>query len=85
MSTIELAVKKVKKLSDSQVRELLSWLDKRQPKASALKSSSKRPARRKAKTYPSMRELLAWYDSVRLTTDWEPPRMPPDLVKPVQL
>ena len=30
-------------------------------------------------------KLKAWQDSVRGTTDWEPPRMPDDLVKPVRL
>jgi hypothetical protein len=32
-----------------------------------------------------MKKLKAWQDSVRLTTDWEPPRMPDDLVKPFRL
>src|SRR5438046_4170268 len=81
----ELAVRKAKSLSTRQARELLVWLDKQQPKTSAPKSSLKRRPRRRAKTYPSMRELLAWYDSVSLTTDWEPPRMPSDIVKPVRL
>jgi hypothetical protein len=28
---------------------------------------------------------MAWYDSIRGTTDWEPPRMPADLVHKVTL
>lgn len=84
MSTVELAVRKVRKLSDRQARELLGWLNKRQRNG----TSRKRPARSsrgKRKIHPSMKKLLAWYDSIRGTTDWEPPRMPDDLVKPTRL
>ena len=84
MSTVELAVRKVKKLSGRQARELLGWLDERQPNGTARKQPS-RTARRKPKVRRSMKKLLAWYDSIRLTTDWEPPRMPDDLVKPFRL
>jgi hypothetical protein len=83
MSTVELAVRKVKKLSPRQARELLGWLAARQPNGTALKPSP-RIARRKTSARRSMKKLLAWHDSVRLTTDWEPPRMPDDLVKPFQ-
>jgi hypothetical protein len=84
MSAVELAVRKVKKLSASQANELLGWLDARQPNGTALKPS-KRPARRKTSVRRSMQKLKAWQDSVRGTTDWTPPRMPDDLVKPFRL
>jgi hypothetical protein len=32
-----------------------------------------------------MQKLKAWQDSIRFTTDWQPPRMPDDLVKSVRL
>jgi len=81
MSAIELAVRKVKKLSARQAKELLGWLDARQPNGIA---RTPRTARRKTSARRSMQKLLAWHDSVRLTTDWQPPRMPDDLVKPFQ-
>jgi len=84
VSAVELAVRKVKKLSDRQARELLGWLAKRQPNGTAHKRRTQ-TSRRKSKARRSMRELMAWYDSIRLTTDWEPPRMPDDLVKPIRL
>ena len=84
MSTVELAVRKVKKLSDLQARELLSWLDARQADETSCKKPS-RPSRRKPTTRSSTRELMAWYDSIRGRTDWQPPRMPDDLVKPVRV
>lgn len=79
MSAVELAVKKVKKLSASEARELLGWL-------AARKSGSSRPGARdpRHKRPRTMKELKAWHDSIRFTTDWEPPRMPDDLVKPFQ-
>jgi hypothetical protein len=78
MSALELAVRKVKKLSARQAKELLGWLDARQPRAIA------KPRRTNGRAAASrrMKKLLAWHDSVRLTTDWQPPRMPDDLVKP---
>ena len=84
MSAIELAVSKVKKLSARQANELLGWLDTRQPNGIALKRSSL-TARRKTPVRRSMQKLKAWHDSVRFTTDWQPPRMPDDLVKPFRL
>ena len=81
MSAVELAVKKVKKLSARQAKELLGWLDARQPKETALKQPA-RTGRRKTSVRRSVQKLKAWQDSVRGTTDWEPPRMPDDLVKP---
>jgi hypothetical protein len=84
VSAVELAVKKVKKLSDRQARELLGWLDQQQANGTAHKRRT--PASgRKAKARRSMKKLLAWYDSIRLTTEWEPPRMPDDWVKPFRL
>jgi len=82
MSTVELAVRKVKKLSPRQARELLGWLAARQPNGTA---STARKARRKSSARRSMQKLKAWQDSVRGTTDWTPPRMPDDLVKPIRL
>ena len=64
--------------------ELLGWLDKQQANGTSLTQPS-RTSRRKRKTRHSMKELMAWYDSIRGTTDWQPPRMPDDLVKPVRL
>jgi len=80
MSAVEIAVNKVKKLSAREARELLGWLEARQANGAAVKKSAK-PKRRKT-ARQRMKELKAWEDSVRLTTDWEPPRMPNDLVKP---
>ncbi len=84
MSTVELAVRKVKKLSAHEARELLGWLTARQPNGISLKTPS-RTSRRKTTVRRSMQKLKAWQDSVRFTTDWQPPRMPDDLVKPVRL
>ena len=84
MSTVELAVRKVKKLSAGQARELLGWLTARQPNGTSLKQPA-RTSCRKTTARRSMQKLKAWQDSVRGTTDWEPPRMPDDLVKPVRL
>jgi hypothetical protein len=38
---------------------------------------------RKARIRRSMQKLKTWQDSVRFTTDWQPPRMPDDLTKSV--
>jgi len=81
MSAVEIAVRKVKKLSARQARELLGWLEARQPSGLA---KTPRTTRRKAAARRRMKKLLAWHDSVRGTTDWAPPRMPDDLVKPFQ-
>ena len=77
MSAVEVAVRKVKKLYDREARELLGWLDKRRANGTA--------PRRKSTARRSMRKLKAWQDLVRFTTDWQPPRMPGDLVKPTRL
>lgn len=84
MSTVQLAVKKVKGLSDSQAQALLDWLAEQpaSPRAVKRKGAS---TRRKPKRKQTMKELMAWYDSIRRTTDWEPPRMPDDLVQRVKL
>jgi hypothetical protein len=84
MSTVELAVRKVKKLSARQAKELLGWLTTRQSNGTALRQSP-RTARRKTTSRRSTQKLMAWYDSIRGTTDWQPPRMPDDLVKPFRL
>jgi len=75
MSTVELAVRKVKKMSARQARELLGWLAARQANGTSLKKSG-RPAGRKSRARRSMHKLKAWQDSIRFTTDWQPPRMP---------
>jgi len=80
MSAVEIAVSKVKKMSAPEARELLAWLAARQPSGLALPPSSRQP-RRKTTARQRMKKLMAWHDSVRGTTDWEPPRMPDDLVK----
>ncbi|HZM06485.1 MAG TPA: hypothetical protein VFC44_26080 [Candidatus Saccharimonadales bacterium] len=84
MSTVELAVKKVKNLSAPQARELLSWLNARRVNGTSGKQAFAMP-RRKTAVRLSMQDLKAWQDSIRFTTDWEPPRMRDDLVKSVQL
>ena len=84
MSAVEIAVRKVKKLSNRQARELLGWLAERQPNGTS-HAQLTHSSRRKSKVHPSMKKLLSWYDSIRGTTDWEPPRMPDDLVKPTRL
>jgi len=84
MSAIELAIRKVKKLSARQARELLRWLHKRQTNGTSLNEPS-RTSRRKTNVRRSMQRLKAWQESVRGTTDWEPPRMPDDLVQPPRM
>ncbi len=79
VSAVELAVKKVKKLSAHQARELLGWLEKKQ--ANGKRAKRRRPPWwRRGTARQRMKKLKDWEDSVRLTTDWEPPRMPDELV-----
>src|ERR1039457_2586279 len=59
MSAVELAVRKVKKLSAGQARELLGWLSARPPNGTALKPSS-RTARRKTSARRAMQKLKTW-------------------------
>ncbi len=84
MSTVELAVRKVRKLSDRQARELLGWLNERQRNGTSRKQPA-RSSRGKRRIHPAMKKLKAWEDSIRFTTDWEPPRMPDDFIKPAVL
>ena len=84
MSTVELVVGKVKKPSERQAWELLGWLADRQADGASLKQPP-RSSRRKSKPRHSTRKLMAWNDSIRGTTDWQPPRRPDDLVKPARL
>ena len=84
VSAVELAVRNVRKLSDRQACELLGWLAKRQLNGTA-RMRRAQASRRRAKARRSMLQLKTWHDSVRGTTDWEPPRMPDDLVKPIRL
>jgi hypothetical protein len=83
MSAVELAVKKVKKLSARQARELLGWLDERQTNGKS--STRPGPKSRQSALARRKQKFKEWHDSVRGTTDWEPPRMPDDLVKPFRL
>jgi hypothetical protein len=78
MSAVELAVKKVKKLSAPQARELLGWLDKRQGNGKPGKRR-RQPWWRRGTARQRKAKLKAWHDSVRGTTDWEIPRMPDEL------
>jgi hypothetical protein len=80
MSTVELAVKKVKNLSAPQARELLSWLAVRQAKGTAAKKRRSQPWWRRGTASQRKARLKAWHDSVRGTTDWEIPRMPDEMV-----
>ncbi len=77
MSTVETALKKVKELSAAEARQLLEWLDARKATARRRKNGAsprpQKPARRR-----TMKKILAWYESIRGTTDWESPRMPSD-------
>ena len=84
MSAVELAVRKVKELSARQARELLHWLSAQRANGTSLKEQP-RKLRRENGPRVSMRKLKAWQDSIRFTTDWEPPRMPDDLVQPSRL
>lgn len=84
VSVIELAVKQVKKLSPSQAQELLIWLGTR-PLTGAPTRPTRRGAHRKRASRPSMKKIKSWYDSIRFTTNWAPPRMPDDLVKRTSL
>jgi hypothetical protein len=81
MSAVEVAIDKIKKLSPSEVRQLLFWLDAR----SVANRAAKPSRRRKASRSKTMAELKAWRKSIRLSTDWEPPRMPGDFIKPFSL
>ncbi|HWN97559.1 MAG TPA: hypothetical protein VNT99_21200 [Methylomirabilota bacterium] len=84
MSAVETAVKKVKGLSERRAKALLGWLSEQESAPRRVRRSS--PATpRKRQARRSMRSLMAWYDSIRGTTDWEPPRMPDDLVRRVSL
>ena len=84
MSAVETAVKKVQGLSEKRARALLGWLSEQESTARRTRpSSTTTPGKRQARR--SMRALMAWYDSIRGTTDWEPPRMPDDLVRRVSL
>jgi hypothetical protein len=83
MSAVETAVKKVQGLSEKRAKALLGWLSEQESATRRVRRSPATPRKRKARR--SMRSLMAWYDSIRGTTDWEPPRMPDDLVRRVSL
>lgn len=85
MSAVELAVRKVKNLSEREAGELLAWLDA-QPARARKTSRPKIPADKAAKALARRKLKMAkFWDSVRRTTDWEIPRMPGDLVHKVKL
>ncbi len=84
MSAVELAVKKVRKLSAPQARELLGWLEKHQGNGKPVKRR-RQPSLRKGTARQRKEILKAWLESVRGKTDWEPPRMSDELVKPFRL
>lgn len=73
MSTVELAVKKVRSLSETEAAALLDWLAQQKPRPRAAKPPAK--PRRKRKRKQTIADLKAWYDSIRGTTEWEFPRM----------
>jgi hypothetical protein len=79
MSAVEIAVKKVKKLSAPQARQLLGWLEG-WPTRDACAKRRSQPWWRKGTPRQRMKKLKAWEDSVRGTTNWEIPRMPDELV-----
>lgn len=83
MSTVQLAVKKVKSMSDGQAQALLDWLAQQESRVPVSQPAT--APRRKRKRKQTMADLMAWQDSIRGTTDWEPPRMPDDLVQRVKL
>ena len=74
MSTVQLAVKKVQSLSDTQAQAVLDWLAQQEAERRA-PERKRAAARRKPRHKQTMKELKAWLDSVRGTTDWSPPRM----------
>ncbi len=79
MSAVELAVKKVRNLSEVEARILLHWLaDQQKRKKPHISPTPGKSRQRSVK--PAMRRLMKWYDSIRGTTDWEIPRMPSDPV-----
>jgi hypothetical protein len=79
MSVVQIAVDEVRNLSETDAQALLEWLAARRQKPRARKYVPRpRPKSRKQR----MSELMAWYDSIRRTTNWDPPRMPNDLVGP---
>ena len=86
MNTVELAVKRVKKLSPRQARALLVWLNAKKTVTSGEPRKKRRqPWWRRGTRQQRMKRLRDWEDSVRLTTDWEPPRMPDEFIKPFKL
>jgi|GEM_PF-835104 len=85
MSAVEEAVAKVKKLSPRQARELLDWLETQKLSPAPAKAKRRRARRPKLKRFMTTAELKAWHDSVRLTTDWEPPRMSDGYLEPFSL
>jgi hypothetical protein len=82
VSTVEAAVRKVRSLSESQAKALLDLLAAR---PALLSKAPIRRSGKKGKGRPTMRQIMDWYASIRGTTDWEPPRMPDDLVRRVSL
>jgi hypothetical protein len=84
MSAVELAVSKVKGMSARQASALLEWLNSQQPNRTTLEPRP-RISHRKTTALQRLKKLKEWESSVRGTTDWEPPRMPNDLVSSFRL
>jgi hypothetical protein len=80
MSVIEAAVNRVRKLSPREARELLGWLDKQQTKGTTVQRRGRQPLWRVPTLRQRKKRFKAWLNSVRGTTDWEPPRMSDELV-----
>jgi hypothetical protein len=84
VSAVESAIEKVRALSTREARELLTWLEAKSANDANRRKSGGRGGAKRIRRH-STKQLLKWYDSVRLTTDWEPPKMPNDSVKPISL
>ena len=82
MTAIDTAIEKVKELSPGGVRELLVWLDMRDAVGQGSRRKTRKPA---AKRIKSKEALKKWQNSIRFTTNWEPPRMPDDVIKRITL
>ena len=80
MSAVELAVNKVKRLSQTEAQQLLAWLSSR-PSAAPVAAKKGAGITRSI----SRPNLKAWRKSVQLKTDWEPQRMPDDVAKVIAL
>ena len=60
MSTVQLAVKKVKGMSDGQAQALLDWLAQQESRARVAKKAA--APRRNRKPKQTMADLMAWHE-----------------------